>query len=210
MGGMLPSYEPFVGAAYPNGGDGRIVLIDVTGTRSALYNPTSGTFESADDIDELQGGLPLADVVAVGRTDDATYYFASDGMATVYDPAQAAFSTPEPVADVLDDLPFPAVAAAFGNGSQLFVFNEGGTSYAAYNTANDTWSPVYSFATDFGGGGAPIPSVGAAYRDGNAYVLFDKSGSSYCIYGSNGEFSDDFDIEELGDGMLDFNDIEGD
>jgi hypothetical protein len=210
VGGMTPTYEPLVGAAYPNAGDGRIVLIDVTGTRSVLYNPTSGTFESADDIDELQGGLPLIDVVAVGRLNDAIYYFASDGMATVYDLTQSSFAAPAPAASVLDGLPFPSVGAAFGSGNQLFVFSAGGTSYAAYNTESDTWSPVYSFATDFGGGGAPIASVGAAYQDGAAYYLFDNSGSSFCIYAGNGEFSNDFDIEELGDGNLSFDDVTGD
>jgi hypothetical protein len=205
--GGMTSYATAVGAAYRHGGDARIVLIDATGTRSALFNPGAGTFESADDIDELEGGIPLADVVAAGRLDGETYFVSSTGEVTVFDHGQAAFTTPDDLGEVLEDVPFSSVGAAFGLGSQLFVFNAGGSSYAAYSLANDTWSPVYSFATDFGGGGAPIASVGAAYVDtDDAIVLFDLSGTSYCIYGGNGEFSDDFDIEELGNGSLTFDD----
>lgn len=204
-------YDTAVGAAYPNGGDGRIVLIDATGTRTVLYNPAAGTFESGDDIDELEGGPPIMDVVAAARLAGETYLFDGVGDVTVYDHAQASFSAPEPLADALDDVPFTSVGAAFGYGNQIFVFNAGGTSYAAYNMTSETWSPTYSFLADFGGGGAPLASVGAAYAlDDGSIVLFDKSGTSYCVYTGNGEFSDDFDIEELGDGSLDFNDVSGD
>jgi hypothetical protein len=210
-GDPLPpvTYEVAVGAAYKNSGDARIVLIDKTGERSSLYNPSTGAFESSDDIDELEGGIPLADVVAVANVENATYFVDSDGLVTVYDRDQATFSTPEALPEVLDDVPFAQVGAAFGAGTTLFVFNQGGTSYAAYNTANETWSQVYAFATEFGGGGAPIPSVGAAYTDEDGgYVLFDLSGTSYCVYSGSGQFSDDFDIDELGNGMLDFNDVD--
>jgi hypothetical protein len=210
-GGTTVVYEDAVGAAYPNSGDGRIVLIDPSGTRSLLFNPSTGVFESSDDIDELEGGPPITEVVAAGRTDTATYMFDAMGQVTIYDHAQSTFSAPEPVAEVLEDIPIAAVGAAFGYNNQLFVFNQGGTSYAAYNVANDTWSPVYSFLGDFGGGGAPIASVGASYTTSdNSIVLFDVSGTSYCVYSGSGEFSDDFDIEDLGDGTLTFNDTSGD
>lgn len=210
-GGGTVIYDDAVGAAYPNSGDGRIVLIDPTGTRSTLYNPATGVFESPDDIDELEGGPPITEVVAAGRVDTSTYMFDAMGMVTVYDHVQATFSPPEPLADALDDVPFNAVGAAFGIGSQLFVFNQGGSSYAAYHVEDETWSPVYSFLGDFGGGGAPIASVGAAYTtDDGSIVLFDVSGTGYCVYGGNGQFSDDFDIADLGDGMLTFNDTSDD
>jgi hypothetical protein len=206
-GGSPVVYEDAVGAAYPNAGDGRVVLIDPSGTRSVLYNPATGVFESADDIDELEGGPPIVEVVAAGRVNDLTYMFDAMGQVTLYDHAQATFSPPELVSEVLEDVPFTTVGAAFGNGNHLFVFNGGGSSYAAYNTVTDTWSPVYSFLADFGGGGAPIASVGAAYaQGGGSFVLFDVSGTSYCVYASSGEFSDDFDITDLGDGTLTFND----
>lgn len=210
-GTTMVTYDDAVGAAYARAGDGRIVLIDPSGTRSTLYNPATGVFESPDDIDELEGGPPITEVVAAGRIGDVTYLFDASGQVTVYDHTQATFSPPEPLADALDDIPFNAVGAAFGYGSQLFVFNQGGTSYAAYNTTTETWSPVYGFLGDFGGGGAPIPSVGAAYvANDDSIVLFDLSGTSYCVYGSNGLFSDDFDIVDLGDGTLTFNDTSDD
>jgi hypothetical protein len=205
------SYPTAIGAAYPNGGDGRVVLIDATGTRTVLYNPAAGTFASGDDIDELEGGPPISEVVAAARLPQATYMFDAAGAVTVYDHAQASFSPPELLADALDDIPFSSVGAAFGYGDKIFVFNAGGVSYAVYNTVTETWSPTYSFAADFGGGGAPIASVGAAYFDGDsAIVLFDKSGTTFCTYAISGEFSGDFDIEELGDGSLSFDDVAGD
>ncbi len=129
----------------------------------------------------------------------------------MYDHGQAAFSQPEPIGELLEDAPFANVGAAFGYGAQLFVFNPGGSSYAAYNTTTEAWSPVYSFLGDFGGGGAPIANVGAAYNAGDGtIVLFDVNGTSYCVYTYGGEFSDDFDIEQLGDGGLVFNDTSDD
>ncbi len=208
-GGAPVSYEDAVGAAYA--ADGRIVLIDPSGTRSSRYNPTTGVFESADDIDELEGGLPLAEVVAAATVDGSTYLFDAMGRVTIYDRGQGTFSPPDDLSEVLEDSPLSSVGAAFGLGTQLFVFNEGGSSYAAYNASTETWSPVYSFATDFGGGGAPIASVGAAATLGDGSImLFDRSGAEYCIYGGNGTFSDDFDITELGDGSLSFNETPGD
>ena len=206
-GGAVSQVETRVGAAYPHGGDARIVLIDRTGTRSALFNPSNGLFEGADDIEELEGGLPLVDVRASAAVGDDIYLFAHDGSVTIYDRSQASFSTPEPLAEVLEDVPFNEIGAAFGAGDQLFVFNAGGASYAAYDTAAQSWSQIYDFATEFGGGGAPIANVGAAYANAaGGYVLFDLSGASYCIYGNGGQFSDDFDIDELGGGGLSFND----
>ena len=41
-------------------------------------------------------------------------------------------------------------------------------------------------------------------------MLFDVSGTSYCVYSGNGQFSDDFDIVDLGDGTLTFNDANDD
>ena len=112
---------------------------------------------------------------------------------------------------MLEDAPLTTVGAAFGAGDTLFIFNSGGSSYAAYNVADESWSQIYDFATEFGSGGAPIASVGAAYEnDSGGFVLFDLSGTSYCVYSSQGTFSDDFDIEELGDGMLTFTDVEAD
>jgi hypothetical protein len=209
-GGEAMSYPIAIGAAYPNGGDARIVLIDATGTRGALFNPSAGTFEPADDIDELLPGLPIDDIVAVARTDVRTVLFDGAGSVTIYDHAQASFSAPAPLATALPNIPFTAVGAAFGLNSQIFVFDAAGTSYSAYNQVTTNWSPVYSFATDFGGGGAPIASVGAAYlgSDDNI-VLFDKSGTNFCMYGG-GTFSSDFDIEELGDGNLSFDDASND
>jgi hypothetical protein len=201
------SYPTAVGAAYPSGGDARVVLIDATGTRSVLFNPSAGTFESADDIDQLFAALPIDDVVAVARTATRTYMFDSAGSATLYDHAQASFSAPTPLATALPNIPFNAVGAAFGKGSLIFLFNAAGSSYAAYNEVTNTWSPVYSFATDFGGGGAPIASVGAAYLGSDDQVLlFDKSGTTFCLYDLAGTFSSDFEIEELGDGNLNFDD----
>lgn len=204
-----PSYATAVGAAYASASDARIVLVDVTGTRSSQYNPSTGMFSSPDDIDELEGGLPIADVVAAANVGEVTYLFDASGQVTLYDRAQATFTAPEALAEALEDVPFSAVGAAFGAGDTLFVFNTGGTQYAAFNTADETWSPVYGFATDFGGGGAPIANVGAAYADAQGgYVLFDLSGDKFCIYAGSGTFSDDFDIDELGDGMLTFDDVD--
>jgi hypothetical protein len=200
-------YLPHVGAAYKNEGDARVVLIDISGTRTAVYNPSTGAFESPDDIDELEGGVPLDNVVAAGTVGSDTYFFDQDGLVTVYHRDQATFSEPDSIDEVLEGSPFAKVGGALGTGVQLFVFNEGGTSYAAYNTTTKGWSPIYNFATDFGGGGAPIASVGAAYDDGNGgYLLFDTSGQKYCIFSNGGVFSDDFDIDELGNGSLTFND----
>jgi len=208
-GGDPVAYRDAVGAAYA--GEGRLVLIDPSGTRSSSYNPNTGAFESADDIDELEGGLPIADVVAAGTVDGETYLFDAMGQVTVYDRGQGTFSVPDDLDEVLEDIPVTGVSATFGLGTQLFVFNEGGTSYAAYDTSSQTWSPVYSFTTDFGGGGAPIASVGAAATLGDGSILlFDRRGAEYCIYGGNGTFSDDFDLSELGDGTLSFNETAGD
>ena len=195
-----------VGAAYANKGDARIVLVDATGTRTALYNPSTGTFESPDDIDELEGGTPLGDVAAAANVGNMIYMFDQAGQVTIYDRDQATFSPAEALPDALDDVPFNNVGAAFGSGDTLFIFNAGGTSYAAYNTADETWSQIYDFASEFGNGGAPIANVGAAYSDGNSFVLFDLSGTKYAIYSGSGQFSDDFDLDELGDGNLTFND----
>jgi hypothetical protein len=209
-GGPDIVYEMAVGAAYGRGGDGRAVLIDPTGTRSVLYNPSTGTFDTGDDIDELESGLPLTEVVAAAHLDAETYFFDASGNASVFDHAQAVFSTPRPIEEVLEGLPFASVGAAFGYNNTLFVFNAAGSSYAAYSP-NGVWSPTYSFVTDFGGGGAPIASVGAGFvQEDNAIVLFNFSGERYSVYAGAGEFSSAFDSGELVNGTRDFNDFRDD
>ncbi|MEM1034426.1 MAG: hypothetical protein AAGN82_29080 [Myxococcota bacterium] len=203
--------EEAVGAAYA--ADGRVVLIDASGTRVASYNPNTGAFTGSDDLDELEGsGPPLADVRAAGTVDNATYMVDASGQIVVYDRSQGTFSAPDDLDEILEDIPFSAVGAAFGFGDQLFVFNQGGASYAAYDVSDQTWSSVFSFTSDFGGGGGPIASVGAAAPiDDDAILLFSLAGDEYCIYSTNnGTFSDDFDLDELGDGTLRFNDTADD
>ena len=66
-GGGPVEYATEVGAAYQRTGDARVVLVDGTGTRTSLFNPSTGAFESPDDIDELEGGTPLQNVDRVGE-----------------------------------------------------------------------------------------------------------------------------------------------
>lgn len=206
--GSTVTYAARVGAAYPNRGDARLVLVDATGSRSVLFNQITGAFFAAQDLAKSERGLPFTHVAAIAGLDDATYYFDDNGQATVFDRATAAFSAPAPVGDVLPGLPFPAVGATFSVHGSIFVFDAPGTSYAAFVPATGTWSPVYNFATDFGGGGAPFPNVGAACADSDGIVwLFDAQGDRFTEYDyARTRFSSAFDVADLGDGTLNFND----
>jgi hypothetical protein len=98
-------------------------------------------------------------------------------------------------------------AALLYRTSRIFFFNKVGTQYAAWNYKDKTWSRVYSFTSEFGGGGAPIASVGGAvYVEGeNAYYLFNRNGTRYTIYNDDNRiFSAAFDVTELGNGSLSF------
>jgi hypothetical protein len=215
----LPGSGPAVGAAYPNAGDSRIILINKAGTRFVYWTPSSGAFSNAEDVGTLENGaLPLDDVGAAASTHDEeeTYFFGTDGESfTVYERETSEFDEVEVFGDDSGEFGDPEiedVGAAMQAGlsllnpNRIYVFNQAGTRYALWDYENEFWTDDFTFPADFGRGGAPIAAVGAALylEDENAYYLFDREGEKYTIYSGGGRFSSAFDTAELGDGTLSF------
>ncbi|MEM8559630.1 MAG: hypothetical protein AAGG50_17560 [Bacteroidota bacterium] len=204
--------EVAVGAAYPNAADARVILISAEGDRYVLWNPANGSFSSARSVSALENGdLPFGRLGAAVSTSDEleTYFFDMNGENyAVYERDEAEFDEVEEFGE--DDTDFmdadiEEVSAAYATSAQFFMFDKQGTTYQAWNYTTEAWGPVFSFITDFGGGGTPIASVGAAVNVGSLVYLFNRDGSEYTIYNdANRTFSDDFDISELGDGTLSF------
>ncbi|MEL6442891.1 MAG: hypothetical protein AAFY55_17370 [Bacteroidota bacterium] len=204
--------EVAVGAAYPNAADGRVILVNADGDRFVLWNPSNGSFSNARNVSTLENGdLPYGEIgAAVSTTGNSeTYFFDTRGENyAVYERDESEFDESEEFGE--DDTDFvdadiEEVRAAFAIGAQFFLFDQQGTRYQAYNYEQESWSSLFSFLTDFGGGGTPIASVGAAVNVGGLVYLFNRDGTEYTIYNdANRSFSDDFDIDELGDGTLSF------
>jgi len=212
--------EVAVGAAYPNAADSRIILINKDGDRFVYWNPIDGSFSQARGIDELENGqIPFSRIGAAASTLDGseTYFFNEAGdRYTIYERDSNAFDEAEDFGDDsgdfgepdIEDVGAAVVVSSVGssvNPERIFFFNKAGTRYQAWDYEAERWSRVYNYVTDFNRGGSPIASVGAAaYVEREAaFYLFNREGTEYTIY-SGGRFSDDFDIEELGDGTLSF------
>jgi hypothetical protein len=204
---------PAIGAAYPNVGDSRIILINKAGTRFVYWTPSSGAFSDAEAIGALENGaLPLSDVGATSSTrddDEDTYFFSEDGTTfTVYERATSAFDEVEEFGEdggTFGDPEIETVGAAVDvSSTQLLLFNRNGTRYGVWNEANERWDGYFNFPADFFGGGAPISAVGAIVfvAEENAFYLFDRDGTKYTVF--SGNFSNAFAVTELGDGTLSF------
>lgn len=202
-----------IGAAYPNAGDSRIILINKEGTRFVYWTPSTGSFSSARSISELENGaLPLGSVGASATTADGseTYFFDTAGSRfTVYERDTAEFDEEEEFDDdsgAFGDPEIEGVGAALHstNTNRIFFFNGAGTKYAVWDYQNASWTRVYDFASEFGGGGAPIASVGAGVTVDGLYYLFNRDGTRYTIYAASGKFSSSFPLSELGNGSLSF------
>ncbi|MEM1270291.1 MAG: Ig-like domain-containing protein [Bacteroidota bacterium] len=213
------SQVPAVGAAYPNAGDSRIILIDAEGERFVYWNPTDGSFSQSRPVRDLENGrLPLGALGATASTpdDSETYFFAPDGTSvTVYERESAAFDEVQQFGEDDSDFGDPeieSVGAAMSSpgtsdANRIFLFDLTGNQYQSFDTENAEYSQVFNYATDFSGGGSPIPSVGAvAYNPTEGvHYLFNRAGTQYTIYdGSRGRFSAAFDLSQLGDGTLTF------
>ena len=154
-----------VGAAYVDPASGRLVLISKTGTRFVYFDVAQGTFTDPRPTTELVPGLGTALIGAAAFDEGAARLELSDLLGearTLYDPAVDVEGVSETWASLGAAGSFSSVGAVFSHNSNLFVFNMGGSEYAAYDRDNSTWSPTFSFAGDFGGGGAPIANVGAS------------------------------------------------
>jgi hypothetical protein len=202
-----------IGAAYPNAGDSRIILINKEGTRFVYWTPGTGTFSRSRSIGELENGaLPPSTVGASATTADGseTYFFDAAGSRfTVYERDTAEFDEVEEFDDdsgAFGDPEIEDVGAAIHsvNTNRIFLFNTAGTRYAVWDYQNETWTRVYDFASEFGGGGAPVAAVGAAVTIEGLYYLFNRDGTQYTIYSASGKFSSSFPLSELGDGSLSF------
>lgn len=212
--GPATSTPPRVGAAFPTTtGDG-VVLVNAEGTRFVVHDPSDGSFSSSRPIAEAEADNPFGTVHAgvhdANTNPGQTFFFDETGQQVAHFDRRGAAPTVDVETfgtSIFAAAPLPHVGAAFVLGTQLFVFDRGGLQYAAYNQTNGTWSPAYSFSSDFGGGGAPIAAVGASYVRGagaSEIVLFDLSGDEFTIYSTGGVFSPAFDIGDLGDGSLRF------
>ncbi len=214
-----PASKVAVGAAYQNASDSRVLLINEEGTRFVYWNPANGTFSGGDDIDDLENGqLPLGSVGAsASRYDNTeTYFFDEEGKQyTIYERATSEFDEVSVFGDddgefgdpELEDVGTALVVSPVGSSSnpnRIFFFNKLGTHYQVWDYENETWSRVFTFVTEFGGGGAPIASVGAAvYVEAeNVFYMFNREGTKYTIY--NGTFSAAFEVTQLGNGSLSF------
>ncbi len=210
---MGPGQEPVaVGAASTSMDDDRVVLVNLAGTRFVYMDPADGSFTSSRPVSEIEQDYPLTGVNAAvhGPESDPvhSYYFDVTGSQMAYldhEASSPAFDVHTFGDTAFDAAPFDQVGAAFVSGETLFFFNRSGSCYTAFDTDVERWSPVYSFAGDFGGGGAPIAAVGAAYKQPSGeFVLFNLQGDKFTYYTGGGNFSPAFDISELGDGSLAF------
>jgi hypothetical protein len=200
-----------VGAAYPNAGDSRLVFFNTDGDRFLLFNPVTGAVTDADDLDDIENGLiPLDDVGASASVfgEEETYFFAADGDTfTNYERDVADFDTPASFEEEYDEAGYDlnSIGAAaegdFFASNSIVLFNQNGTEWQLWQPENDSFSDVFTFPSQFGGGNAPISAVGAAvYRDDtNQLYLFNREGTQYTIWAGGSNFTAAFDVEELGD-----------
>jgi hypothetical protein len=200
-----------IGAAYPNAGDSRIVFFNTSGDRFLLFNPVTGAVTDADDIDDLENGLiPLDDVAAAASVfgEEETYFFAADGDTfTNYERDVADFDAPASFEQEYDEQGYDlssigaAVEGDFFASNSIVLFNQNGTEWQLWQPEEETFSDVFTFPSQFGGGNAPISAVGAAvFRDDtNQVYLFSRDGSQYTIWNGGSNFTAAFDVEELGD-----------
>ncbi|MEP0545648.1 MAG: Ig-like domain-containing protein [Rhodothermales bacterium] len=200
-----------VGAAYPNAGDSRIVFFNTSGDRFLVFNPVTGVSTDPDDLDDIENGLiPLDDVAAAASVFDEgeTYFFANDGDTfTNYERDTADFDTPASFEEEYDEQGYElssigaAVEGDFFASNSIVLFNQNGTEWQLWQPENDSFSDVFTFPSQFGGGNAPISAVGAAvYReDTNQVYLFSRDGTRYTIWAGGNNFTAAFPVEELGD-----------
>ncbi len=94
-----------------------------------------------------------------------------------------------------------AVEGDFFASNSIVLFNQNGTEWQLWQPENDSFSDVFTFPSQFGGGNAPISAVGAAvYRDDtNQVYLFSRDGERYTIWAGGSNFTAAFPVEELGD-----------
>lgn len=210
-GGSSGNSTDAVGAAYPNAGDRRLVFINTDGDRFLLFNPVTGTTTDADDLDDLENNTPPLDKIGAAANlfgDDETYFFSDDGDTfTNYERDNATYDTPASFEEEYDndgyDLDSIGAAAEgdFFARNSIVLFNQNGTQWQLWQPENDSFSDVFTFPAQFGGGNSPISAVGAAVfiDESNELYLFNRSGTQYTIWRGGNNFSAAFPIDQLGD-----------
>ena len=200
-----------IGGAYPNAGDSRIIFFNMSGDRFLVFNPVTGASTDPDDLNDVENGLiPLDDVAAAASVfdDGETYFFANDGDTfTNYERDTADFDAPASFEGEYDEQGYDlnsigaAVEGDFFASNSIVLFNQNGTEWQLWQPENDSFSDVFTFPSQFGGGNAPISAVGAAvYRDDtNQVYLFSRDGERYTIWAGGSNFTAAFPVEELGD-----------
>lgn len=200
-----------IGAAYPNAGDARIAFFNRTGDRFLLFNPVTGAVTDADDLDDIENGLIPLDAVGASANvfgEDETYFFSTDGDTfTNYERDQADFDAPASFEAEYDEMGYDlsSVGAAFEGdffaSQSVVLFNLNGTEWQLWQPESDSFSDVFTFPAQFGGGNAPISAVGAAFyrEESNQVYLFNREGTQYTIWSGGSNFTSAFDVEELGD-----------
>ncbi len=204
------SPEQGVGAAFVVPGSDTVILFNTDGERYVEFDRTTGRFSDSDETEDLGDDNPFDEVGAgsalPGGT-EAVVFNETGSRGSVYDTATGDFSAPATFAAMYPGAPFARPSAGFITGDQVIFFDERGENYAAYNFVTSTWSNVFSFATEFGGGGAPFPAVGASFAfeaGGSEFYLFDRSGERFVIFDGGGVFSALMSLSDLGDGSLEF------
>jgi hypothetical protein len=200
-----------IGAAYPNAGDSRLVFFNTAGDRFLLFNPVTGAVTDADDLDDIENGLiPIEDVGAAASVfgEEETYFFSTDGDTfTNYERDVADFDLPASFEEEYDEQGYDlssigaAVEGDFFASNSIVIFNQNGTEWQLWQPEEDSFSDVFTFPSQFGGGNAPISAVGAAvFRDDtNQVYLFNREGTQYTIWSGGSSFTAAFDVEELGE-----------
>lgn len=140
--------------------------------------------------------------------EEETYFFSTDGDTfTNYERDVADFDAPASFEEEYDGSGYElsSIGAAFESdffaSNSIVLFNQNGTEWQLWQPEEGSFSDVFTFPAQFGGGNAPISAVGAAvYRaDTNQVYLFNREGTQYTIWSGGSSFTAAFDVEELGE-----------